>query len=71
MIVDDRFLRIGVSNRSSRSMGLDTECNLAMEAGASDTGIREFIRQTRPRLFPSTSTAHPQRSPKPGRKRNA
>ncbi len=31
MIVDDRFLRIGSSNLNNRSMGLDTECDLAIE----------------------------------------
>ncbi|MEQ8196148.1 MAG: VTT domain-containing protein [Rhodospirillales bacterium] len=32
MIVDDRFLRVGSSNLNNRSMGLDTECDLAIEA---------------------------------------
>jgi phosphatidylserine/phosphatidylglycerophosphate/cardiolipin synthase-like enzyme/membrane protein DedA with SNARE-associated domain len=32
MIVDDRFLRIGSANLANRSMGLDTECDLAIEA---------------------------------------
>lgn len=32
MIVDDRVLRIGSSNLSNRSMGFDTECDLAIEA---------------------------------------
>ncbi len=32
MIVDDRLLRIGSANLSNRSMGLDTECDLAIEA---------------------------------------
>ncbi len=29
MIIDDHFLRIGTANLSQRSMGLDTECDLA------------------------------------------
>ena len=32
MIVDDRLLRIGSSNLNNRSMGTDTECDLALEA---------------------------------------
>lgn len=33
MVVDDNLLTIGSANISNRSMGLDTECNLAMVAG--------------------------------------
>ena len=38
LVVDRRFLRIGSSNLNNRSMGLDTECDLAVEAapGSSD-----------------------------------
>ncbi len=32
MIVDDRLLRIGSANLNNRSMGADTECDLAIEA---------------------------------------
>jgi phosphatidylserine/phosphatidylglycerophosphate/cardiolipin synthase-like enzyme/uncharacterized membrane protein YdjX (TVP38/TMEM64 family) len=32
MVVDDVFLRIGSANMNSRSMGLDTECDLSVEA---------------------------------------
>ncbi len=35
MVVDGRFLRVGSSNLNNRSMGLDTECDLAIEQGAS------------------------------------
>ncbi|OMQ16262.1 phospholipase, partial [Modestobacter sp. VKM Ac-2676] len=31
-VVDDRLLRLGSSNLNNRSMGLDTECDLAIEA---------------------------------------
>ena len=31
MVVDDHFVRIGSSNISNRSMGLDSECDLAIE----------------------------------------
>jgi phosphatidylserine/phosphatidylglycerophosphate/cardiolipin synthase-like enzyme len=33
MIVDDRVLRVGSSNMNNRSMGLDSECDLAVDAG--------------------------------------
>ncbi|MPZ35649.1 MAG: phospholipase [Rhodospirillales bacterium] len=32
MAVDDRFLRVGSANMNNRSMGADTECDLAIEA---------------------------------------
>src|SRR5690606_13366111 len=32
MVVDDRLLRVGSANLSNRSMGLDSECDLAIEA---------------------------------------
>jgi uncharacterized membrane protein YdjX (TVP38/TMEM64 family) len=42
MIVDDLFLRVGSSNLNNRSMGVDTECDLAVVAttGAQQNGIR-------------------------------
>jgi phosphatidylserine/phosphatidylglycerophosphate/cardiolipin synthase-like enzyme/uncharacterized membrane protein YdjX (TVP38/TMEM64 family) len=36
MIIDDRFLRIGSANLNNRSMGTDTECDLAIEAVGAD-----------------------------------
>jgi phosphatidylserine/phosphatidylglycerophosphate/cardiolipin synthase-like enzyme/uncharacterized membrane protein YdjX (TVP38/TMEM64 family) len=33
MVVDDRLLIVGSANFAKRSMGLDTECDLAVEAG--------------------------------------
>ncbi|MCF8100754.1 MAG: VTT domain-containing protein [Desulfarculaceae bacterium] len=44
LIVDDHFLKVGSANASNRSMGLDTECDLALEAGDSETasGIAAF-----------------------------
>src|SRR6185312_5598169 len=33
MIVDDEWLRVGSANFANRSMGLDTECDLVLEAG--------------------------------------
>lgn len=32
-VIDDRWLRVGSANISNRSMGLDTECDVAYEAG--------------------------------------
>ena len=37
-VVDDRLLRLGSSNMNNRSMGLDTECDLAIEAVAGKPG---------------------------------
>jgi uncharacterized membrane protein YdjX (TVP38/TMEM64 family) len=51
LIVDDRLLRIGSSNTSSRSLGLDTECDLAVEAGPGDRRVGVFIRGLRRRLL--------------------
>lgn len=36
MIVDDRLLRIGSANLNNRSMGADTECDLAFEASSDE-----------------------------------
>lgn len=47
LIVDDRLLRIGSSNASSRSMGLDTECDLAVAAAGEDDATAQAIRQLR------------------------
>ncbi len=49
MIVDDGFLRIGSANINNRSMGADTECDLAFEAGCDEH--LEFIRGQRRRLI--------------------
>lgn len=40
MIVDDRLLRVGSSNFNNRSMGFDTECDLAVEAVAGVAGVQ-------------------------------
>lgn len=44
LIVDDRLLSIGSANTNNRSMGLDTECNLTIEAcdGPGAGAIRDF-----------------------------
>lgn len=50
MIVDDRLVRIGSANVSRRSMGVDTECDVAAEAGA-DEPSRAGVRRIRDRLL--------------------
>ena len=45
MIVDDRLLRVGSANLNNRSMGADTECDLAFEATSEEH--REFIGRLR------------------------
>jgi len=49
MIVDDRFVRVGSSNISNRSVGLDTECDLAIEA--QNESDRRGIASLRDRLL--------------------
>jgi phosphatidylserine/phosphatidylglycerophosphate/cardiolipin synthase-like enzyme len=49
IIVDDTFLRIGSSNMNNRSIGLDTECDLAIEATSDD--IRRAIAHLRDDLL--------------------
>lgn len=51
MIVDDRFVRIGSANLNNRSMGFDTECDLAMEADGRAVDQNMAIRQLRNRLL--------------------
>jgi len=51
MIVDDRFLRIGSSNASNRSMGLDTECDLAIETSSRGDAISRYVSGLRGRLL--------------------
>jgi phosphatidylserine/phosphatidylglycerophosphate/cardiolipin synthase-like enzyme/uncharacterized membrane protein YdjX (TVP38/TMEM64 family) len=50
MVVDDRFVRVGSSNLSNRSMGLDSECDLAFDGG-DDTGRRDEIAAFRQSLL--------------------
>lgn len=50
MIVDDRILRVGSSNMNNRSMGLDSECDIAVETTADDAPD-PAIRQLRETLM--------------------
>jgi len=49
MIVDDRFLRAGSANLNNRSMGLDSECDIALEGDA--PAVRQRIAGIRDRLL--------------------
>ena len=50
LIVDDEWLTVGSANLSNRSLGLDTECNLVLEAG-SDASVSGAIAGLRERLL--------------------
>jgi phosphatidylserine/phosphatidylglycerophosphate/cardiolipin synthase-like enzyme/uncharacterized membrane protein YdjX (TVP38/TMEM64 family) len=50
IVVDDTFVTIGSANLSNRSMGLDTECNLALESHG-DPRLAEAIAGLRARLL--------------------
>jgi phospholipase D1/2 len=50
LIVDDELVTIGSANLNNRSMGCDTECNLAIEA-TGEQRVREAIRKLRHRLL--------------------
>lgn len=50
MVVDDRFARVGSANLNNRSMGLDTECDLAIEVDA-DSNQKPGIQGFRNRLL--------------------
>lgn len=49
MIVDNTLLNVGSANLANRSMGLDTECDLAIEARGS-AEVETFIARFRARL---------------------
>lgn len=49
MVVDDWFLRVGSANLNNRSMGADTECDLAIEAATEQQ--RATITRLRNRLL--------------------
>jgi phospholipase D1/2 len=53
LVVDDTLLRVGSSNINNRSLGLDTECDLAVEARPADPHaprLRQSILQVRDAL---------------------
>ena len=49
LVVDEHFLRVGSSNLNNRSMGFDTECDLAIEA--TNAAQRRAIASIRNRLL--------------------
>ena len=42
LVIDDRLLRIGSSNLNNRSMGFDSECDVAVEADPNGSGHDDF-----------------------------
>jgi len=50
MVVDEEWARVGSANLCNRSMGLDTECDLTMEA-AGDPAVMKVIGGFRDRLL--------------------
>jgi phosphatidylserine/phosphatidylglycerophosphate/cardiolipin synthase-like enzyme len=51
MVVDDTFLTVGSCNLSNRSMALDTELNVSVEATPADERLRRSIRRARVSLL--------------------
>jgi phospholipase D1/2 len=49
-IIDDAILRVGSANLTNRSMGMDTECDLTIEAGT-DPEVRRQIARTKNTLI--------------------
>jgi len=48
LIVDDRFIRIGSSNLNNRSLGFDSECDVAIDASAiADEAAKQQIEDIR------------------------
>jgi phospholipase D1/2 len=58
-IIDDEVVRVGSANLSNRSMGFDTECDLAIEAGGS-RAIRRAIAAFRRTLLAEHLGVSPQ-----------
>lgn len=53
MVIDDRLLRVGSSNLNNRSMGFDTECDVAIDAAGQkdEAAVRTAIVGFRTRLL--------------------
>lgn len=60
MIVDDDILRVGSANLCNRSLGLDSECDLALQAEG-DPAVAAGIRALRARLLGEHLDVPPQR----------
>jgi phosphatidylserine/phosphatidylglycerophosphate/cardiolipin synthase-like enzyme len=53
LVIDDRLLRVGSSNLNNRSMGFDSECDIAIDADTNDPGhdrVRREITSVRDKL---------------------
>jgi phosphatidylserine/phosphatidylglycerophosphate/cardiolipin synthase-like enzyme len=53
-VIDDRLVRVGSTNLNNRSLGLDTECDLAidaMTAGAAASSTRSAIARVRAKML--------------------
>ena len=59
MVVDGRLLRVGSANLNNRSMGLDTECDLAIEAAG--PAAQQAIHACRDRLLAEHLGVTPER----------
>jgi phosphatidylserine/phosphatidylglycerophosphate/cardiolipin synthase-like enzyme/uncharacterized membrane protein YdjX (TVP38/TMEM64 family) len=59
-VIDDQWLRIGSANLSNRSMGVDTECDLTLEAGG-DEAKMEAVRAVRDGLLSEHLDVSPER----------
>ncbi|MGW8193316.1 MAG: VTT domain-containing protein [Desulforhopalus sp.] len=59
MVIDDTFARVGSSNLSNRSLGFDSECDLAI-AGPKDSEISEVISTFRNQLLAEHLGVSPQ-----------
>ena len=51
LVIDDRLLRVGSSNINKRSLAIDTECDLAIEAAPGDTASSAAITRIRNTLM--------------------
>ncbi|MHA6345915.1 phospholipase D-like domain-containing protein [Roseivivax sp. CAU 1761] len=51
LVLDDKLLRVGSSNLNNRSLGYDTECDLAIEAGEDDSDLKARIARVRDDLL--------------------
>ena len=60
MVADDRFVRVGSANLNNRSMGLDSECDVAIE-GAPGSAVAGAAIRLRNRLLAEHLDATPER----------
>ncbi|WP_129790837.1 phospholipase D-like domain-containing protein [Sphingosinicella sp. CPCC 101087] len=62
MIVDDRMLRVGSANLNNRSMGLDSECDVVLDAALKgNSGVRPMISSLRCGLMAEHLGVEPER----------